>query len=91
MPWFWSDQYDLKLQIAGLSENYDDVVLRGNPAERSFSCLYLKNSRLIAIDAVNAPRDFVQSKALIEAGEAIERERLGDPETQLKDLAGASR
>ncbi len=91
VPWFWSDQYDLKLQIAGLSENYDDVVLRGNPAERSFSCLYLKNSRLIAIDAVNAPRDFVQSKALIEAGEAIERERLGDPETQLKDLAGASR
>ena len=91
VPWFWSDQYDLKLQIAGLSEDYDDIVIRGNPAERSFSCLYLKDSRLIAIDAINAPRDFVQSKALIAAGEPIEKERLQDPETQLKDLAAASR
>ncbi len=91
VPWFWSDQYDLKLQIVGLSEGYDEVVIRGNPAERSFSCLYLKDSRLIAIDAINAPRDFVQSKAIIAAGEPIERERLADPETQLKDLAGASR
>ncbi len=91
VPWFWSDQYDLKLQIAGLSEDYDDIVIRGKPAERSFSCLYLKDSRLIAIDAINAPRDFVQSKALIAAGEPIEKERLGDPETQLKDLVAASR
>ena len=91
VPWFWSDQYDLKLQIAGLSEGYDDVVIRGNPAERSFSCLYLKESRLIAIDAINAPRDFVQSKAIIAAGAPVEKERLADPETQLKDLAAASR
>ncbi len=91
VPWFWSDQYDLKLQIAGLSEDYDDIVIRGKPAERSFSCLYLKDSRLIAVDAINAPRDFVQSKALIAAGEPIEKERLGDPETQLKDLVAASR
>ena len=91
VPWFWSDQYDLKLQIAGLSEGYDDVVIRGNPAERSFSCLYLKDSRLIAIDAINAPRDFVQSKAIIAAGDPMEKERLADPETQLKDLASASR
>ncbi len=91
IPWFWSDQYDLKLQIVGLSEGYDEVVIRGNPAERSFSCLYLKDSRLIAIDAINAPRDFVQSKAIIAAGKPIEKERLADPETQLKDLAGASR
>ena len=91
VPWFWSDQYDLKLQIAGLSEGYDDIVIRGNPAERSFSCLYLKDSRLIAIDAINAPRDFVQSKTLIATGEPVEKERLGDPESQLKDLAAASR
>ncbi len=91
VPWFWSDQYDLKLQIVGLSEGYDEVVIRGNPAERSFSCLYLKDSRLIAIDAINAPRDFVQSKAIIAAGEPIEKEHLADPETQLKDLTGASR
>ncbi len=73
-----------------MSEDYDDIVIRGKPAERSFSCLYLKDSRLIAIDAINAPRDFVQSKALIAAGEPIEKERLGDPETQLKDLVAAS-
>ncbi len=91
VPWFWSDQYDLKLQIAGLSEGYDDVVIRGNPAERSFSCLYLKDSRLIAVDAINAPRDFVQSKPIIAAGKPISTERLADPETQLKDLAAASR
>ncbi|MDJ0748793.1 MAG: FAD-dependent oxidoreductase [Woeseiaceae bacterium] len=91
VPWFWSDQYDLKLQIAGLSEGYDEVVIRGNPAERSFSCLYLRDSRLIAIDAINAPRDFVQSKAIIATGEPVETECLADPETQLKDLASASR
>jgi 3-phenylpropionate/trans-cinnamate dioxygenase ferredoxin reductase subunit len=87
VPWFWSDQYDLKLQIAGLSEGYDDVVIRGNPAERSFSCLYLQEGRLIAVDAINAPRDFVQSKPLIAKRVEIATERLVDPETALKDLA----
>lgn len=87
VPWFWSDQYDLKLQIAGLSEGYDEVVIRGNPAERSFSCLYLRDSRLIAIDAINAPRDFVQSKQLIANQAVISPEKLADPEMALKDLA----
>jgi 3-phenylpropionate/trans-cinnamate dioxygenase ferredoxin reductase subunit len=87
VPWFWSDQYDLKLQIAGLSEGYDDVVIRGNPAERSFSCLYLRDGRLIAVDAINAPRDFVQSKPLIADRAEIEKEKLADPATPLKDMA----
>jgi len=87
VPWFWSDQYDLKLQIAGLSEGYDDVVIRGNPAERSFSCLYLRDGRLIAVDAINAPRDFVQSKQLIADRAEIEKEKLADPATPLKDMA----
>ncbi len=87
VPWFWSDQYDLKLQIAGLSEGYDDVVIRGNPAERSFSCLYLRGGRLIAVDAINAPRDFVQSKQLIADRAEIAKERLADPATPLKDIA----
>ncbi len=87
VPWFWSDQYDLKLQIAGLSEGYDDVVIRGNPAERSFSCLYLRGGRLIAVDAINAPRDFVQSKQLIADRAEIATERLADPATPLKDIA----
>ena len=87
VPWFWSDQYDLKLQIAGLSQGYDDVVIRGNPAERSFSCLYLAEGRLIAVDAINAPRDFMQSKQLIADGAAIRTEQLADAGIQLKELA----
>ncbi len=87
VPWFWSDQYDLKLQIAGLSEGYDEVVVRGEPAYRSFSSLYLHNGKLIACDAINAPRDFVQSKALIAARQEIAPERLADSGVQLKDLA----
>jgi len=87
VPWFWSDQYDLKLQIAGLSEGYDDVVIRGNPAERSFSCLYLRDNRLIAVDAINAPRDFVQSKQLIADRVEIATEKLADATRPLKDMA----
>lgn len=87
VPWFWSDQYDLKLQIAGLSEGYDDVVIRGNPAERAFSCLYLRNERLIACDAINAPRDFVQSKQLIADQVDIDVEKLADPGVALKELS----
>ena len=87
VPWFWSDQYDLKLQIAGLSDGYDDVVIRGNPAERSFSCLYLREGRLIAVDAINAPRDFVQSKQLIADGTILDADRLADSDVTLKELA----
>ena len=86
VPWFWSDQYDLKLQIAGLSEGYDDVVIRGNPAERSFSCLYLREGHLIATDAINAPRDFVQSKQLIEDRAVLDAERVADATRALKEL-----
>ena len=87
VPWFWSDQYDLKLQIAGLSAGYDDVVIRGNPADRSFACMYLKDGRLIAADAVNSPKEFVQSKALIAARTPVDREKLGHKEIQIKDLS----
>lgn len=87
VPWFWSDQYDLKLQIAGLSTGFDDVVIRGNPADRCFACLYLKAGRLIAVDAINSPREFVHSKALIAARAVIDRERLADTSVTLKDLA----
>ena len=86
VPWFWSDQYDLKLQIAGLSTGYDDIVIRGNPADRSFACLYLKDGILIATDAVNSPKEFVQSKALIAAGTVVDREKLADTEVPLKEL-----
>ncbi len=86
VPWFWSDQYDLKLQIAGLSTGYDEIVIRGNPADRSFACLYLKNGRLLATDAVNSPRDFVQSKALIAAGTIVDPGKLANTAVQLKEI-----
>ena len=86
VPWFWSDQYDLKLQIAGLSKGHDDVVIRGNPAKRSFSCLYLAEGRLIAVDAINAPRDFVQSKQLIADHAEIDASKLADTEIALNDM-----
>lgn len=86
VPWFWSDQFDLKLQIAGLSDGYDDIVIRGNPAERSFACLYLRKGRLIAVDAVNAPRDFMQSKALIAARVLIPSQQLADTGNSLQEL-----
>jgi len=86
VPWFWSDQYDLKLQIAGLSEGYDDVVIRGNPAERSFACLYLRDGRLIAVDAVNSPKDFMQSKALIASHAVFSADDLANSKTSLRDL-----
>ena len=78
VPWFWSDQYDLKLQIAGLSEGYDQVVIRGAQSDKKFSCFYLKNGTLIAVDAINSPRDFMQSKSLIAEKAAIDPEKLAD-------------
>ncbi len=86
VPWFWSDQYDLHLQIAGLSEGYDEVVMRGDPIERSFSCVYLRQDRIIAIDAINSPRDFVQAKQLIANAATPNRQELADAETMLKNL-----
>jgi 3-phenylpropionate/trans-cinnamate dioxygenase ferredoxin reductase subunit len=86
VPWFWSDQYDLKLQIAGLSQGYDDVVLRGDPAGRSFSAYYLAAGRLIAVDAINSPREFVHGKKLVAAGLTIDADRLRDPHTDVLAL-----
>ncbi len=86
VPWFWSDQYDLKLQIVGLSEGFDRAIVRGDPRERSFSCAYLRDGRLIAIDAVNAPKDFMQAKALIARGASPDPAELANPATELKNL-----
>ncbi len=66
LPWFWSDQYDLKLQIAGLNAGYDEVILSGDPSrDRDFTCFYLRNGELIAADCINRPRDFMFSKRAI--------------------------
>jgi len=86
VPWFWSDQYDLKLQIAGISHGYDRTVLRGDPANRSFSCLYLRDGQLIAIDSINSPRDFMQSKSLIGNHAVISPDTLANVDLALKDM-----
>ncbi|MCB2085612.1 MAG: FAD-dependent oxidoreductase [Sphingomonadaceae bacterium] len=85
-PWFWSNQYDLKLQTAGLSIEHDETVLRGDPAERKFSVVYLKEGRVIALDCVNNTRDYVQGRKLVEARLSPDRDALADAETPLKEL-----
>lgn len=87
VPWFWSNQYDLKLQTVGLSTGHDATVLRGDPATRSFSVIYLKAGKVIALDCVNMIKDYVQGRKLVEAGAVIAPEKLADAGTPLKELA----
>ncbi|MEL6868955.1 MAG: FAD-dependent oxidoreductase [Pseudomonadota bacterium] len=87
VPWFWSDQYDLKLQIVGLTDGYDATVIRGDMATRRFACFYLAEGRLIAVDAVNSPREFMFSKPLVAARAKVSPELLADPQQSLKDIA----
>lgn len=86
VPWFWSNQYDLRLQTVGLSTDHDDVVIRGDPAARSFSLIYLKGGRVIALDCVNATKDYVQGRKLVVEGLSPTREQLADAGTPLKEL-----
>jgi 3-phenylpropionate/trans-cinnamate dioxygenase ferredoxin reductase subunit len=87
-PWFWSDQYDLKLQIVGLSTGYDEVVLRGDPATRSFAAFYLGGGQLLAVDAVNSPREFAAGKKLVAHRARIPAATLRDASIDLSLLAG---
>jgi len=86
VPWFWSNQYDLKLQTVGLSIGHDAVVLRGDPATRSFSLIYLKQGRVIALDCVNLVRDYVQGRALVVERKSPEPAQLADTSIALKEL-----
>jgi 3-phenylpropionate/trans-cinnamate dioxygenase ferredoxin reductase component len=90
VPWFWSNQYDLKLQTVGLSTGFDDCVVRGDPDTRSFSVVYLKDGGVIALDCVNATKDYVQGRALVLARARIALERLADGSVPLKELVAAS-
>jgi 3-phenylpropionate/trans-cinnamate dioxygenase ferredoxin reductase subunit len=87
VPWFWSNQYDLRLQTVGLARGYNDIVVRGDPGARSFSLVYLRDGRVIALDCVNATRDYVQGRALVADGLRPARHLLGDTQIQLKELA----
>jgi NADPH-dependent 2,4-dienoyl-CoA reductase/sulfur reductase-like enzyme len=87
LPWFWSNQYDLKLQTVGLNLGYDQTVLRGDPASRKFTVAYLKAGRPIAFDCVGTTKDYVQARKLLESGVGkIDPALLANPDVALKDL-----
>lgn len=87
LPWFWSDQYDLRLQIAGLNSGYDEVVLRGDPTvDRDFACFYLRDGELIAADCVNRPQEFMFSKRAIAQRLPVDRQRLADLDVPIASL-----
>ena len=86
VPWFWSNQYDLKLQTVGLSVGHDAEVLRGDPAAGGFSLVYLRQGRVVALDCVNSVRDYVQGRRLVVEGVSAEPARLADPAVPLKAL-----
>lgn len=86
VPWFWSNQYDLKLQTIGMSTGHDATVVRGSPDTRSFSIIYLRDGRVIALDCVNATRDYVQGRSLVLTGARIGLARLADVGQPLKTL-----
>jgi 3-phenylpropionate/trans-cinnamate dioxygenase ferredoxin reductase subunit len=89
VPWFWSNQYDLRLQTVGISAGYDFMVLRGNPDTRSFSVVYLKANKVIALDCVNATKDYVQGRLFVTEGLSPTFEQLADTNVPLKELAAA--
>jgi 3-phenylpropionate/trans-cinnamate dioxygenase ferredoxin reductase subunit len=86
LPWFWSNQYDLKLQTVGLSTGHDQTVLRGDPANRSFSVVYLKAGKVIALDCVNAVKDYVQGRAHVVARSKLDLAQLADASVPLKEV-----
>jgi 3-phenylpropionate/trans-cinnamate dioxygenase ferredoxin reductase subunit len=85
-PWFWSNQYDLKLQTAGINMGFDQTVTRGDVEGRSFSVVYLKQGKVVALDCVNMVKDYVQGRKLVEAGATPDMGRLADAGVPLKEL-----
>jgi 3-phenylpropionate/trans-cinnamate dioxygenase ferredoxin reductase component len=84
-PWFWSNQYDLRLQTVGLSSGHDQAVMRGDPATRSFSIVYLRDSQVIALDCVNMVRDYAQGRKLVELGTTLTPAQAADVSVLLKE------
>ena len=76
LPWFWSDQYNLKLQIAGINTGFDDIVILGNMEDEQFSAWYFAGDRLLAVDAINSTKDFIKAKQLLSEGQSISKEAL---------------
>ena len=86
LPWFWSDQYDLKLQIAGMSQPGDQVVVRGDPADRRFAAYYLRDGKIVAVNAINSARDFMGAKKLILEGRKPDLAKLADLAVPLAEV-----
>lgn len=90
IPWFWSDQYDLKLQMTGIAENHTVMAVRGEPSSRHFAVFYFRNRRLIAVHAVNSPREFMLSRRLVNIGAEIDPGAVADPDIDFRDIAKAA-
>jgi 3-phenylpropionate/trans-cinnamate dioxygenase ferredoxin reductase subunit len=90
VPWFWSDQYGLKLQIAGINNGYDELVIRGDQQNNSFAAFYLLEGKLLSVDAINSPREFMLGKKLITAGAHFDPVELANEENDFKSLATAA-
>lgn len=86
VPWFWSDQYDTKLQIVGLLDNYDDIVVRGDTEKQSFAVFYTKDNAIIASDCVNRPAEHMMSRKLISEKVLIDKDRLSDETIPIKEI-----
>ncbi|MEC7735283.1 MAG: FAD-dependent oxidoreductase, partial [Pseudomonadota bacterium] len=86
IPWFWSDQYDLKLQIAGLCIDYDDIIVRGNSDNRSFAVFYMKNNYMIASDCINRPGEHMMSRKIISDKIIVDQNRLSDDSIPIKEV-----
>ena len=86
VPWFWTDQFDIKLQMAGLSSGCDLVVTRGEPESRKFSVFYFRDGRLAAVDSINRPGDHLAGRKLLGAGTPMTPEQAADPSVDLKAL-----
>jgi 3-phenylpropionate/trans-cinnamate dioxygenase ferredoxin reductase subunit len=89
VPWFWSDQYDLKLKMVGLSQGHDQFVLRGSPEAGAFCAFYLQGRRVLAADTVNRVPDFMVAKRLVAERIEIDPQRLADEAQPLKSLLPA--
>lgn len=87
VPWFWSDQYDLKLQMAGLPVGADRTVVRGDPAAGNLAVFHLKGDRLVCVEAVNAPAEFMGGRQLIARATPVDAEKLADPAVSMKTVA----
>jgi 3-phenylpropionate/trans-cinnamate dioxygenase ferredoxin reductase subunit len=85
VPWFWSDQFDNKLLIIGLSQDHDQLILRGDPLNRSFSVCYLRNHELLALEAVNHSKDYMAARKIIADRTRLDPAKLADPTIPLKE------